>query len=324
MGISHRTFVDERDRERVLRFLSTTCLNEGRPHNWFIDRWINLRYSHYGDDDPTRPEDWESDIHVWETHDDRLIGLIMREGSDLYALQIHPDFRSLEPDMLDVCESNHALRMLADRVPRRMLMEIYAWDEKRSDLLIQRGFQPKRDHGRYRKRSLQDVLHPTESVPAGYWIRPMETSAEGKRMYIEALAAIFPHYKTWLINEHPSKSWDEQSEIAAKMTCGRLDSPQYRPELDLCIESTDGTIAAICTFWLDAMNHLSIIEPMGVHPDHRRKGLAQSIMLEGMSRSRALGALETVTTSYSDPAHRAYESVGLECTEEIVLWTKPA
>jgi GNAT superfamily N-acetyltransferase len=156
--------------------------------------------------------------------------------------------------------------------------------------------------------------------PTGYRIRSLTRELDERLRYIDALQAIFPHYRQHWVNAYPSHTPEQRREIAVRSTCPRMEAPQHRPELDLCIETADGTLACVCTFWLDGVCGLSIIEPMGTHPDHRRRGLAESIMLEGMRRSRELGARLVITTSYTDPAHRAYESVGLEATEAVDLW----
>ncbi|HWQ84470.1 MAG TPA: GNAT family N-acetyltransferase, partial [Anaerolineales bacterium] len=52
-----------------------------------------------------------------------------------------------------------------------------------------------------------------------------------------------------------------------------MHSPAYALDRDLVVEAPDGQFAAFCIFWLDAINRTGYFEPVGVHPDFRRKGL---------------------------------------------------
>ncbi len=320
MSPESRYYIDQRDLGRVGRFLAATFAALGRPHNWQIDRWVNLRYSSYADSDPGRQPDWESEIRVWEAKDD-LVGLVFREGPGFYALQVHPDFRLIESDMLDWCELDHQRRRPADQAKWPLRMEVYDWDAQRGELLTKRGFQRHQRPVWYRRRSLEEPI-PSLPVPAGFRLRTQRGDVDDRRRYVDALCAIFPGYRDHWIRTYPSCSDEQRREIAVRSTCPRMDAPQYRAELDLRIETDQGELACVCTMWLDDANGLSIIEPMGTCPDQRGRGLARAIMLEGMRRSRDLGARWAVTTSYTDAAHRAYESVGLAAAESIAEWSK--
>ncbi|MCK4874024.1 MAG: GNAT family N-acetyltransferase [Phycisphaerales bacterium] len=320
MATTSRPYADKRDLDRVSQFLAETYAMLGRPHNWLIDRWVNLRYSNYAETDPARKPDWESEIRVWE-EDEQLVGLVVREGTSGYALQAHPRFRQLEPEMLDWSERQHVDRRPPNKDSWPLQMEVYEWDAQRAELLTDRGYQCRHQIAQHRRRSLEQPI-PSPPVPDGYQMRAMRCDLDEKRRYVDSLSAIFPHYGKLWITDYPSHSPEERRDIAVQSTCPRMHAPQYRPELDLCIEAQDGQLACVCTFWLDEVNRLSIIEPMGVHPDHRKRGLSRAIMLEGMRRSRDLGAQWADTTSYTEPAHRAYESVGLAPVESIAEWSK--
>jgi len=64
-------------------------------------------------------------------------------------------------------------------------------------------------------------------------------------------------------------------------------------------------------------------EPVCTHPDHRRKGLAQALMQEGLLRLRDLGALEaSVDTGNMLPANRFYDSIGFTEAYRGYAWRK--
>ena len=58
----------------------------------------------------------------------------------------------------------------------------------------------------------------------------------------------------------------------------------------------DDTITSFCTIWYDEMNHIAKFEPVGTHPDHRKKGLGRAMLLDGLKRLKNLG----VETAYVD------------------------
>jgi GNAT superfamily N-acetyltransferase len=64
----------------------------------------------------------------------------------------------------------------------------------------------------------------------------------------------------------------------------------YRPELDCAVVAPDGSFAAFALGWLDAANRTGILEPVGTHPDHRRRGLARAACLFTLRQLRAAGA----------------------------------
>jgi ribosomal protein S18 acetylase RimI-like enzyme len=50
-------------------------------------------------------------------------------------------------------------------------------------------------------------------------------------------------------------------------------------------------MAASTIMWLDEANSSAEFEPVGTHPSYRRRGLARAMMLHGMHRARAAGAV---------------------------------
>jgi predicted N-acetyltransferase YhbS len=67
-------------------------------------------------------------------------------------------------------------------------------------------------------------------------------------------------------------------------------SPSFRHDLNLVAEAPDGSFAAHVGVTYDEANRHGIFEPVCTHPDHRRNGLAQALMFEGLRRLRAAGA----------------------------------
>ena len=49
----------------------------------------------------------------------------------------------------------------------------------------------------------------------------------------------------------------------------------YRSDLDCVVEAPDGTFAAYVLCWYDEDNGVGEFEPVGTHPDYRRRGPVQ-------------------------------------------------
>ena len=85
----------------------------------------------------------------------------------------------------------------------------------------------------------------------------------------------------------------------------------------------DGTFAAYAAVCWDSCNRRGTFEPVCTHPDHRRRGLAKALMLEGMRRAQALGAdVIDVGTGDADPANALYSSLPFDEVHRGRFWAK--
>jgi ribosomal protein S18 acetylase RimI-like enzyme len=55
------------------------------------------------------------------------------------------------------------------------------------------------------------------------------------------------------------------------------------------IVSPDGQQVAASLVWIDPVNESAEIDPLGTHPDYRRRGLARAILRESFRRMQARG-----------------------------------
>ncbi|MFI6937880.1 GNAT family N-acetyltransferase [Streptomyces sp. NPDC050418] len=91
-------------------------------------------------------------------------------------------------------------------------------------------------------------------------------------------------------------------------------APGYRGDLHLLVEAPDGTMACSTIIWLDEANRTAAFEPVGTHPEHRRRGLARAMLLHGMRLARDAGATLMTVVCLGAPGHPAarglYHGVG--------------
>jgi predicted GNAT family acetyltransferase len=82
---------------------------------------------------------------------------------------------------------------------------------------------------------------------------------------------------------------------------------------------------AFALVWFDAANGAGLFEPVGCHPDHRRRGLATALLCEGLRRLRDLGATHALVANRvgNEAAGALYESVGFAPDGRSRTWRKP-
>ena len=102
----------------------------------------------------------------------------------------------------------------------------------------------------------------------------------------------------------------------------------YRSDLDCIAVGPDGLVGAYCLAWLDDRNAAGELEPVGTHPDYRRRGLATAVCAFALRRLREEGANVAVVYSRGDAAYPApkllYESLGFRAHARTIAYRRPA
>ncbi|PZF80911.1 GNAT family N-acetyltransferase [Jiangella anatolica] len=208
------------------------------------------------------------------------------------------------------------LDLQLDPAHRGLLDELLAWSGAGTvrvldaetwlvDELLARGLQ-RRDDGPFfvhLRRPLDD-LPPATPLPAGYALRPADAAAR---------AAV-----------HSAAFSTTMSEAAYREV---MRGPAYRAELDALIVGPDGSPAAAALAWLDGRSGVAVLEPVGVHPEHRRRGLATAAALAVLRAARELGARDARVCARGDdgyPAPRAaYEALGFRAYARNLRLVRP-
>ena len=101
----------------------------------------------------------------------------------------------------------------------------------------------------------------------------------------------------------------------------------YRPELDCVVIAPDGSFASYALGWLDEANAAGILEPVGTHPDRRRRGLARAACLSALRGFRRAGATRGLVGSRGDDGYPiprlVYESIGFRELTRSLSYVKP-
>ena len=100
----------------------------------------------------------------------------------------------------------------------------------------------------------------------------------------------------------------------------------YRADLDCVVVAPDGSVAAFTLAWLDELNGVGELEPVGTHADHVRLGLGRAVNLFALQRLRDEGAGEALVACRGDDGHpipaRLYESVGFRPVVRTVAYRR--
>ncbi len=103
---------------------------------------------------------------------------------------------------------------------------------------------------------------------------------------------------------------DRPSRVTEESYAAVAEAWPYRDDLDWVVEAPDRSFAAFCLVWLDEENGVGLLEPVGTHPDHWRRGLATAACASALHALRDAGASSAIVLAVSDEARALYTSLG--------------
>jgi mycothiol synthase len=148
-------------------------------------------------------------------------------------------------------------------------------------------------------RTLRFIRSLSESIPdpqlhTGFAIRPVAGPAE-----VEALVAL-----------HRAAFGTDNMTIEERRAM--MSGPDYLPELDLVAVASDGRLAGFCVCDIHTEENAvtgrseGYTDPIGVHPDFQKQGLARALILTGLHLLREHGLVyATLGTSSENAAMQA-------------------
>ncbi|MGB2983893.1 MAG: GNAT family N-acetyltransferase [Candidatus Bipolaricaulia bacterium] len=318
MTANLREYDAERDFIRIRDFLLDTYGQFEAPVNWGIERWNYARYfvapflGAYGKEEPTEGASlqairfWEEHLAVWEGAAGEIVGVACIETPDPedtgfgeVFVQRHPEHLDLLDEMLAYCE-----KRFRDPKKNRVYIWVYDDDAQLLEAVSRRGYEQSSEPT---SRHLEYVMGelPGASLPEGFRFLSMADEND-----IEKRREIFGRG----FNHEDPKEWPSAFSYRELQK-----APDYRTENDLVIVSPDGTYAACCIVWYDAISRVAHLEPLGTHPDYRRRGLTRELVFEGLRRMKALGATRAPMTGGFEPF---YEAIGFEARRVQHAWIK--
>lgn len=270
---------------------------------WENRRWEGWRFHR---ERPVPVRRLREVIRIWESSD-RIVGVAHPEGRGDVHLQVHPGFRTLESDMLAWAEDRLSLPDEGDRT-RSITTFAFEYDSLRQRVLTDRGWTRLESGGMTRRLRLGgQSLRPTPNLD-GYLLR---STRRNERNVAQRMADV--------INAGFNTDIHSATEIHTFMT----KSPNFSHDLNLIAEASDGSFSAHVGGTYDEQNRRGIVEPVCTDPHHRRRGLAQALILELFHRFERLGATDVLVDTGDDgTANRFYESAGFTEAYHGNVWRK--
>ena len=256
-----------------------------KPLNWLIGRLDNWRFAAFTARIRTEPYFYQRNAHLWRNDDGGLIGFFISEnGKEYFELQVHPDYRFIEEDMLQWVFDDWS------KGKNEIVTNIYVHDTSRAKLLEKFSFDCLGVVGVDYRYHLENYVDNVD-IEGNFRIASfsesydVESRSESERLTVG--------------RDTLDREWFETKTIA----------PGYSSDWDLAVVSPDGQVAAFCVAWLDEENSVAEIDPVGTHPDYRKKGLAKALLTSCFVRLNRHGIKKAQIQGFSEPAKNLYSSL---------------
>jgi len=183
-----------------------------------------------------------------------------------------------------------------------------AWDADRIRLLEANGFICQDVRTLKYERHLEQQVAPIKLLD-GYVIHCAAGEDEAEKLAALHRAAF------------------ETDQMTTDYRLAMMRAPGYRTDLDLVVTAPDGCLAAFCVGGVeeDLAGMLGTTDPIGTHPDHRRKGLAQAVVSEVLCLLQAEGirCVALGTSSDNLAMQRLADSLEFKVVSEKAWFSKP-
>jgi mycothiol synthase len=270
----------------------------------------NIKFGPCG---PEYRDEEDEYIKIWEETDgsdissvSKMVAVTFCKPSGDCWIQIHPDYRFLEKEILLWIERQRREIESNETSGLELRLRIDETDEKRRALLTELGYKNSGLSEYNRERPIEMPV-PEYQLPDGFIIRSVDVEADFVQ-YKKVLTAVFPHCC------HMTRRTVRIYSTASF----------YNRDLNLVAVSAHGDFAAFCTVRIDPLSRMAELEPVGTHPDYRRLGLARSVICEGLHRLQKYRpcSICILGAAPSEAANRLYESLGFTEKTRVHLWRK--
>lgn len=264
--------------------------------------WLTRQHTH---------RELSLDIRLWESDDGQLVGWTFFRSNgefNLFVTPGHADLTLLDEMLTVIAE---AARQSAAAGDAAVSLSTYGVDPARSDedralaaALRRHGFTVVSETGGVMMRDLDHL--PEIVVPRGYRLAAVQTPAHVRGRVTAQQAAFAPSKLTWEHYERVRRTWP------------------YRAELDRIVLTDDDVVVAFCTAWLDEENTAGLLEPVGTHPTHQRRGLGRAVCADALRALRDAGARTAQVVYASDAAGALYRAIGFQRVGDEIVFCRDA
>lgn len=290
------------DYEKIMNFLNEMYQEDNIQRCWLPTRWEYAEFFvsplYNEDGDPL----WYGSIQVWED-EGKIVGIAHVEDPYNAFIQLRKEYVHLEKELIEWIETN-----LGIKEDGKTKIKIWSNDnnKNRNQLLEGMGYQKSEDCSYWNRIKLTDKIGI--NLPDGYEIKSLEDDI-----------TYYEKFECFVKAFHPNEEVDKELPPSViKLTEANL----YQAKLDIVVQHKGETVCSVGTVWYDPINNYGMIEPVGTHASHQRKGLGKAIISECINRMVDIGAEYVYVESYGDKRYAFYSSVGFRLFDKDYYWTK--
>ncbi len=251
----------------------------------------------YGHTHPAFEHNLTHRFGLWEDEGE-LVGVACYETSlGECLISVNHEYRSLMPDMLEYAEQELSLVKEG-----KSSLTVWTTDQEyeKNQLLELKGY--KRVNTIAVKTYNYQNEFPEVECPDGFTVISLEDENDIKK-----------------INACLWKGFDHEGEPDDDLDCRLLmqSGPNFSKALTTVIKASDGEYACFAGMWLNENNQYAYLEPLATIPKYRKMGLGKLALVEGMKKTKALGA-----TYCFGGSNEFYTRIGFETIAQRELWVK--
>ena len=294
MCISKRKFVCEKDFDDVDKFLSDTYILNQQTENWDNGRWSFNRFCIHSSEEATGSRAWEDGAQIWEDGD-KIIGVCHYEEPGDYFLQVHPNYKNIEEEMLVYALNN--CRTQFPEIENITFSSNYS-DERRKSLLLKYG-GIKNDFTDTNRKLIIDKKHELPILPKSFKVINIDTS---DRTICEKVAELYT--RIW-----PTSSYMPNGETVMSF----VSSPAFNSDLSFVVVNEKGEYVAFYILWSDSYNKHAHLYPFGIDPEYRDSIIPNYILGIGINKLYELGFENLgLNAWYGELEEKVFESYGFK------------
>ncbi len=303
LKMKFRKYTGMGDFYKIRDFLVESYSVYQRPYNWTMERWNYTRYRTsiiY----QTPVSEWENSIGIWESENGEIAAVVHSEGEGRGEafFEINPNIDNIPYEELFSYAEENLLYRKNDK------KNITLWIPDDNKLCVttaeSKGYKKPEEKAITSEYNIKENGIPEVPLPKGFSISSMAENKDLKKR---------SDILSWAFNSI-GKHWQGTEQTFARFQ----DAPDYRKDLDIVVLAPSGLMTACCTVWYDSINKIGILEPVGTHPDHRRRGFAKAAIMEGLRRIKKEGAEKC----YVGSDQKFYLDIGFQPKHVAHIWEK--
>ena len=301
MTITQRTYSTEQDKY-LMSALARQC-SENNLH--VVD--LPYRFGSWAFDNP-------ENINLWFDENQQLVAWAVLQ-SPFWTIDYvcHPEQEShLHREILSWANQRAQIAHNTPYARPAWFVMVFSGQNNRIRDLENAGFKCQSDVGEdswskvLMRRSSQTPVKVYKPRSADFTVRSLAGEKEVQN-YVELHQSVF-----------------ESKNMTIDWRMRTLQHPNYMPELDIVVESSNGNLVAFCICWFDKNSMTGHVEPLGSHKDFRQYALGRVALSEGLRRLQSLGAqnIFVETDNYRNTAFRLYESFDFQVIQDVLVYRK--